>query len=48
MISQAASPSRRKMKRPAANPRGAENGAGTGFGMFCPGGSGGGPEQPRL
>lgn len=37
-----------KYKRPADNPRGDENGAGKGFGAFCPGGSGGGPEQPRL
>lgn len=36
-----------KYKRPADNPRGDENGAGKGFGAFCPGGSGGGPEQPR-
>ncbi len=41
-------PSPPKYKRPADNPRGDENGAGKGFGAFCPGGSGGGPEQPRL
>ena len=41
-------PSPPKYKRPADTPRGDENGAGKGFGAFCPGGSGGGPEQPRL